>query len=255
MGKESFLSLLIRGMGSLMAWLFVGLATLFFFFPIFFLFLFHFWVDPDRRKIHGLASVWAKGLIGLSGARVRVFGRENLPRGRPFLLLANHQSYADIPVLYFLRNHFKWMADEALFQIPVFGWIMRMAGYVSVRRGDPRKGIKALERAKGWLGKGVPIFVFPEGTRSHTGALGRFQTGGFRLAVTTMKPVVPIVVLGTRQFLPRGGWLIRFGMKIQIHVLPAVTPSSDSAREVKLLVRKVKAQMAQEYRRHLRQVR
>jgi len=254
MGREGLPSLLIRGAVSVPSWFLAGAITFFSFLLILAVYLVRLWVDPDQRRIHGITSLWARALVTLAGARVRVFGREHLPRGRACILMANHQSYTDIPVLYSIRRHFKWVADEALFQIPVLGWSMRMAGYVPIRRGDPHKGLKALEKARGWLAKGVSILVFPEGTRSRTGALGRFQTGGFRLAVTSGTPIVPMVVIGTRQFLPRGSWLLRLGRRVQIHILPAVPPSP-SAREVRPLANRVKTQMAQAYRRHLQHLR
>lgn len=188
------------------------------------------------------------------GLRIKIFGQGHLPSGRPVILMANHQSYSDIPVLYSLKGQFKWMADQALFNIPFFGWAMRLAGYVPVTRGDAHRSLSSLEEAKRWLQRGISIFVFPEGTRSHTGGFGRFQTGGFRLAVSTGTPIVPVVLVGTRQLLPRGSWIFQLGARPEIHLLPAVIPASTDLKQVRPLARQVRAQMARVYRQRLKEL-
>ncbi len=240
---------------SLIAWPVVGLVTLFWTLLIFLLYPFHFWVDPQRVMLHRLACAWGRSLVALCpGVRVRVFGEEHLAGG-PAILMANHQSYTDIPVLSFLPVPFKWMADEELFRIPLLGWAMRLTGDVPVRRGDPKQGREALERAKRWLDQGISMLVFPEGTRSHTGAMGRYQTGGFRLAAETGRPIIPIVLVGTRQFLPRGSWVIRWGVKPQVHILSPIPAPPNSPGEVHRFAQQVRTEMAKVFRREWRQFR
>ncbi len=185
------------------------------------------------------------------GCKVELIGRENIPAGRPAILMANHQSYVDGPSLLFLPGQFKWMADEGLFRIPVFGWAMRMAGYIPVRRGNAREGVRSLLRARQILTEGISIFIFPEGTRSHTGVLGRFQTGGFRLAAQTGAPIVPVVITGTRQLLPRRAWVFRWGVRVRIRILPAIPPSRDR-KDLRAVMGQVRAQMREAYRDGLR---
>ena len=215
-------------------------------------------LDPDLRMAHEVSGLWGRFLIRMApGCRVKVWGREHLerlPPGRPVILMANHQSYVDVPILYFLRWQFKWLADEALFQIPFFGWSMRMAGYVPVRRGDADQARWALEQARHWLSRGISIFVFPEGTRSHTGTFGRFQSGGFRLAIATKSPILPVVMIGTRQLLPRGSWFFRIGVIPQIHILPPIVPTGN-LDQVHRLARKVRAEMEKVYAQHLKELR
>ena len=232
------------------AWVGIFIVTVWWTVLIALVFLLHPLLDPDRRFCHRLAGGWGRNLIRLApGSRVELQGEERIPRDRPAIFLANHQSYVDVPLLFRVPAQFKWMADEGLFQVPVFGWAMRMAGYISVRRGDARNGFRSLERAKGWLARGISIFVFPEGTRSHTGMLGRFQTGAFRLAVSTRTPIVPVVVVGTRQLLPRDSWVFRWGVRLKIRILASVRPEDfASPRE---LARHVRKMMRDEYARVL----
>lgn len=213
-------------------------------------------IDPNRRLIHRVASLWGRFLVSMCpGCRVQLFGRENIPQGRPVIFLANHQSYVDVPVLYFLGRHFKWVADQDLFKIPFMGWSMRMAGYLPVDREDSRSSESTLKQAAQWLDRGVSIFLFPEGTRSHTGAFGRFQLGAFRLAALTKAPLVPTVVVGTRQLLPRGSWVFRWGINLEIHILPPVEPSSSGLKAIYQRAAQVRGEMRQLYSRRLREFR
>ncbi len=216
-------------------------------------YLAHPFFDPQRAGFHRMASWWGRTLIALApGVRLEIGGLEHVPVNRPVIFMANHQSYVDVPVLFLLPFQFRWLADQDLFRIPVFGWGMRLAGYIPVRRGEARSGLDALARAKEYLRQRISIFLFPEGTRSRTGVLGRFQTGGFRLAFQAQVPLVPVVVVGTRQLLPRGRWTFRWRVVVKIHLLPSVAPPRNR-REVHSLANRVRAQMWHEYRRLLRE--
>lgn len=210
------------------AWIGISLSTVFWTAIIAVVWVVHPWLDPELRRVHRLCSCWGRTLVRMApGSRVRLVGLERIPAGRPVIFMANHQSYVDVPALFSMPGQFKWMADEGLFRIPVFGWAMWMAGYVPVNRGDARAAVRSLERAKQWLHRGISVFVFPEGTRSHTGVFGRFQMGGLRLAAESGVPVVPVVVTGTRQLLPRGSWIFRWGVPIEIQILPPMEIPSD----------------------------
>jgi len=238
------------------AWAGIGLWTICWSALIFLVYLNRRWFDPQHQRIHRMAACWGRMLVALApGCSVEVMGREHLSLDRPVILMANHQSYVDIPTLYWLRWPFRWMADAALFRIPFFGWAMGMAGYIPVHRGNAKAAVRSLEQAKKTLAQGTPIFIFPEGTRSHTGVLGRFQTGGFRLAIMTNTPIVPVVVVGTRYLLPRGSWIFRWGLRLQIHVLSPMEPVGGDLRQLRPLAFQVRRRMMEVYRRQLRDFR
>ncbi len=208
--------------------------------------------DPQLKLAHRLASIWGRSLVTIApGTRVRMTGREKIPTHRPVIFMANHQSYVDVPALFFVPAQFKWVADVDLFRIPVFGWAMAMAGYIPVRRGDGRDGVRALQKAERLIKQGISVFIFPEGTRSHTGVLGRFQSGGFRLAAKTGAPIIPVVVSGTRQLLPREDWVFRWGARVWIDVLPMVAPPA-RGREVHIWMDKVRGLMREAYGRRIK---
>lgn len=240
---------------SVFAWTGIGLSTVFWSSLIALDYLVHPLFDPDLKLAHRLASCWGRMLVRLApGSRVEVVGLERIPTGKPVIFMANHQSYVDVPALFFIPAQFKWMADDDLFRIPVFGWAMRIAGYIPVRRGDAREGIRALRQAGDCLQRGTSIFIFPEGTRSHSGVLGRFQTGGFRLAISAQTPVVPVVVTGTRQLLPRGTWIFRWGVRLRLTVLDPVAPPVDRTA-IRAMAHDVRIRMHRAYAHELKALR
>ncbi len=135
--------------------------------------------------------------------RLRVEGR--WPDGGPFVVVANHQSILDILLLCHVPREMKWVAKDELFRIPWVGWMLRMSGDIAIRRGHAESGGEALARAKGYLARGMSVVIFPEGTRSARGSLLPFKSGAFRLALDAGVPVLPIVVHGTAQGMPKGG--------------------------------------------------
>jgi 1-acyl-sn-glycerol-3-phosphate acyltransferase len=127
------------------------------------------------------------------------------PAGGPFVVVANHQSILDILLLSRMPREMKWVAKEELFKIPWVGTMLRMSGDIAIRRGDAESGGEALSRAKAYLARGMSVMIFPEGTRSKTGALLPFKSGAFRLALEAGVPVLPVAVHGTARGMPKGG--------------------------------------------------
>ncbi len=126
---------------------------------------------------------------------------------RPTVVVANHESNADVFLISHLPWEMKWLAKASLFKVPFVGWGMKLAGDIPVRRGERGAGSEALERCGEWLEKGMPVCIFPEGTRSKTGELGEFKDGAFRLAIDKGADVLPLAVAGTRRALPKGSWV------------------------------------------------
>ena len=237
------------------AWIGISFSTVFWTLLIAVVYAGHRLWDPQLKLAHRLASLWGRGLVMMApGSRVKLIGRERLPARRPVIFMANHQSYVDVPALFFVPAQFKWMADVELFRIPVFGWAMGMAGYIPVRRGDGREGVRTLQKAERMLKRGISVFIIPEGTRSRTRVLGRFQSGGFRLAPKTGTPIIPVVVTGTRQLLPRGDWVFRWGARVWIDILPMVDPPAQR-RELRSCMDRVRDRMREAYGRRIKDLR
>src|SRR3954469_22073058 len=164
--------------------------------------------DPDRRLVHAFICWWTPAYLRWwPGWKVEVTGRERIPPG-PCVLVANHQSMADIVACMALRAQFKFVSKASLFSLPVVGWMMRLARYVSVVRGRPRSMRKMMQDCAGWLRRGMPVLLFPEGTYSQGGEMLPFKRGAFELAIGAKVPLVPVLLTGTTGLVAGDGpWL------------------------------------------------
>jgi 1-acyl-sn-glycerol-3-phosphate acyltransferase len=192
--------------------------------------------DPRRIALHLYSCVWGSFYVWMNPLwRVRVTGRERLPWKGPAVIVSNHLSILDILVVYLLFRPFKWVAKAELFKLPFVGWNMRLNDYVAIWRGDRESVKRMMAKCREHLGRGAPILIFPEGTRSRDGALLPFKDGAFRLAWESGAPIVPMVISGTGDALPKHGLVLRQGMRARVEVLepvsPAAYPSAEALRD------------------------
>jgi 1-acyl-sn-glycerol-3-phosphate acyltransferase len=151
-----------------------------------------------------LAHIWGKILIRISGVTVEVIGAENVPRNRPLIFMANHQSNFDIlALLGFIPVQFYWISKKEVFYVPLLGAAMKRAGYISIDRQDRAKAIQSLEEAARIIRNGKSVMTFPEGTRSRGGEIRPFKKGPFYLALQSKVPIIPVSIIGSRAILPR----------------------------------------------------
>ncbi|HSP78910.1 MAG TPA: lysophospholipid acyltransferase family protein [Myxococcaceae bacterium] len=162
----------------------------------------------DKRKV---VTGRLFRLIGVTAARLNpfwkfgVYGKPVPPAGRT-VVVSNHESNADPFLISFLPWEMKWLGKASLFKIPVVGWSMWLAGDIPVRRGERESASEAMSICARWLDRGMPVMIFPEGTRSKTEELLPFKDGAFRLAIEQQADVLPIAVSGTRRALPKHSW-------------------------------------------------
>ncbi len=136
-----------------------------------------------------------------------VEGDENFPRDRPYILMMNHQSMADIMVAWMIApTPVRFIAKHVLSYVPVVGWVMWIFGMVSIDRGDAHAAAKALKKAARVLAGGRTLCAFPEGTRTRDGKIGPFKKGVFLLAMKAKVPIIPVAAEGLGVFAPRTGW-------------------------------------------------
>jgi 1-acyl-sn-glycerol-3-phosphate acyltransferase len=166
--------------------------------------------DKQRKILHRQCFWWSSAIIGLNPYwKVTVSGLEHADPKRTYVIVANHQSLADIVVLYQIRRQFKWVAKESLFSIPFLGWCLGLCKHISLKRKD-RGSIRDVYReAIAYIRSGMSVLFFPEGTRSETDEMNPFQTGAFKLAISEKVPVLPIAINGTRDAIPKGDWVMK----------------------------------------------
>ena len=135
----------------------------------------------------------------------------------------------------------KWVAKKALFDVPVVGWMMRLAGDIPVDRKDSSSRATVVQRAKHALARRVSVMFMPEGTRSRDGRVLRYQDGAFRLATDVGVPILPLAIDGTAEALPKHGW--RFGTAdVRIHVFDPIETAGLGPDDVAVLRERVRQQ-------------
>ncbi|MDI7268818.1 MAG: lysophospholipid acyltransferase family protein [Myxococcota bacterium] len=163
--------------------------------------------------------------------RVDVTGLENLQRGRHYVVMSNHESFADILLLSHLPILYRWVSKREVFLVPFFGWQMWVFGHLSVKRGSKTSVARFMTRARRTIEMGLSVLIFPEGTRSRTGDLGTFKPGGFQLASETGVAVLPVAIGGTRNALPKNTWVVRERAYARLHVCPPIDVVKGEAPE------------------------
>ncbi len=216
---------MIRGLAY---WFFGGIATLFFFFLALFTSPF---ARHSKDYVHRLAGIWASVLLRiLCGVRVRVTGIEHIETEKSYIIVSNHRSFTDILIGHIVMPlQFRWLAKKSLFRIPIIGWGMKRAGYISIEREKSVSALKSLERVRERLLSGKSVWIFPEGTRTPKEILGRFKRGAFVLARDTGLPVLPVVITGSDRLFPRP-WKIHRG-EVAVDILRSVCYDEVAAGE------------------------
>ncbi len=182
--------------------------------------------DGRRWRAHTQCYWWSDTVIGLNPFwKIKVSGLENIDHNRTYVIVANHQSLADIVILYQAKTQFKWVAKEGLFSVPFVGWSLSLCKHIRLTRGQLTSIKKVYKAAAGWLRGGTSVLFFPEGTRSETGEMKEFQNGAFKLAIREKVPVLPIRLEGTGGAIPKGRWLFEVRSPANMKVLPAVETS------------------------------
>ncbi len=171
-----------------------------------------------------IASNWARWIAFLTPLRIDIEGLQHIQPGQSYVVVSNHQSQYDIPLIYgYSSLDLRWVMKAEIKHIPFVAQGCRALGHVFIDRGNPEQARSAINRAVADLPHGTGILFFPEGTRSRTGALMQFRKGAFRVAVDRQLPVLPITVIGTRDRMPSDSFRITPGpVKMVIH--PPITP-------------------------------
>ena len=149
----------------------------------------------------------------LALTRIKINGNENIDPDKSYIFVANHQSMFDIFLIYgYLNAKFKWIMKQEIRKTPLLGKACESMGHIFVDRSNPMRAQKSLKEAQERLLQGHnSIFLFPEGTRSANGKVGRFKRGAFTIARDLHFPIIPVSISGANGVLPKGGWHITPG--------------------------------------------
>jgi 1-acyl-sn-glycerol-3-phosphate acyltransferase len=213
----------MRAIISIFIWMGSVLLTILLYFVVLFLTILFFPFDPKKKLTHAQCFWWSDALIGLNPFwSVKAQGLENIDPKKTYVIIANHQSMADIVVLYQIKSQFKWVAKASLFKVPFIGWCLGLIKHIKLNRGDFASIKEIYHQASGWLKKDMSVLFFPEGTRSNSDQMGEFQNGAFKFAIKEKKPILPICLKGTHAAIPKGSWIFKAKVAAMVRVLPEV---------------------------------
>lgn len=204
-------------------WFGSGLLTILLFFVVLVLNILLFPFDKKKKITHAQCFWWSDAVIGLNPYwDVKTSGLENIDYKRTYVIISNHQSMADIAVLYQTKMQFKWVAKASLFKVPFIGWCLGLIKHIRLTRGDFASIKETYHQASQWLQKDMSVLFFPEGTRSSSHQMNEFQNGAFKLAIKEKKPILPVCLKGTHDAIPKGSWIFKTRVSVKLTVLPAI---------------------------------
>jgi 1-acyl-sn-glycerol-3-phosphate acyltransferase len=155
------------------------------------------------RTQHHIARVWARACLRISGSHLTVRGGENLDKHKVVVYAANHTSYMDTPVVFSaLPFQFRILAKKELWSLPFIGWYLNRSGQIPIDTENARSALSSLNAGVKALRSGMPLFVFPEGSRTPDGGLQAFLSGAAFLAIRAQVPLVPVALSGVYDLLP-----------------------------------------------------
>ena len=185
-------------------------------------------VDRTGDLGHRCARAWAWLILKTTRVRITVSGLEHIDPAKSYVFAANHQSIYDIPIVFLsIPMQLRIVAKQSLGRIPFMGWHLHHSGHLLVDRRNP--GADIVEKMTRLVSERHSLIVFPEGTRSVDGTLGRFKKGSFVVAIDAQLPVVPVSIRGSRHVMKKGRLMVCPGeVTLAIH---APMPTAGVARE------------------------
>lgn len=215
-------------------------------------------VEKEQALILEACQQWSAEVAEGLDIQFHVIHPENLPEKGPVVFISNHQSYADI--LAFLsvvqKHQVAFIAKDALEKIPILGqWVVRIRG-IFIRRGDVRASLATINEGVSYLQAGFSLVIFPEGTRSHSSAMGEFKPGSFKLATKAKVPLVPVTINGGYRSYEEPGY-VKKGNTIDVLVHPPVDTAAldrhqlaELPQQVETIIRNGLAELTDEAWRH-----
>jgi 1-acyl-sn-glycerol-3-phosphate acyltransferase len=165
----------------------------------------------------GIGTYWvyrtfARTILFICGVKLEVELKGNIDTLKEYIIVSNHLSYLDIPVLMVsLPKNIRFIYKKSLTNIPIFGWSLYFGGYVPIDRKNARSAIESLKKAVKRFKASISIAIFPEGTRSVTGETAEFKKGIFMLAELAEVDIIPVSIIGTNLILKKDSFEIKPG--------------------------------------------
>ncbi len=200
----------------------------------------------DYERCTRRLDSWSRRLVEHARIQLDPHGLEHIQPDQSYVVMSNHQGDYDIPVLFqALRIPLRMVAKTELFRIPIFGQAMLDSGFIELDRKNRRRALQSMKVAKQRLTQDkLSVWIAPEGTRSKSGVMAPFKTGGFHLAVDTGVPILPVSVCGTINVLRSGDNKVHKGQPVQVHVHPPIDVSDYNKQQLRQLMGRVRTAIA-----------
>lgn len=194
--------------------------------------------ECDRRL-----EWWSSELLRQAGVELHVHGAHNAVPGEAYVVMSNHRSYYDIPTVFCALpgGRLRMIAKKELFRVPLFGRAMLASGFVKIDRDKRERAIESLRESERMLAAGTRVWIAPEGTRSKTGEVGPFKSGGFHLAVEAGVRILPIALEGTERVMSADSLSVHKGAKVKVQILPPIDAPAYGKDRKKELMQAVRA--------------
>ena len=200
------------------------------------------WGYPVRKKVVDIMNFGLLYSLWILGTRITYRGFEKIPKNRPLIIVANHQSTLDIPavIIGFRKHHPKFISKVELGKgIPSISYNLRHGGSVLIDRKNPRQSVKDILL----LGKHIEqhnyaACIFPEGTRTKTGLVNYFQPAGIASLIKTSPSaiIIPFAIDGHSQLMRNRNFPMTFGLHLKYTALDPIEPKGMDSAELAQMI-------------------
>ncbi|MDR1632824.1 MAG: 1-acyl-sn-glycerol-3-phosphate acyltransferase [Dysgonamonadaceae bacterium] len=185
-------------------------------------------------------AIWSKLVCIISLCPVKVIGKEKLNRKQSYIFVSNHQGSYDIFLIFgYIGQVIKWVMKQSLRKIPLVGYACERAGFIFVDNSSAQAAAKTIQIAEAKLKNGASVVIFPEGSRTHTGKIGKFKKGAYQMALNLKLPVVPVTINGSFHILPIHTYLIH-PHKLELIIHDPIETNSVQVENIREITLKIK---------------
>lgn len=184
---------------------------------------------------------WAVDILRDGDYALFTSGAEVFEGDQAFLVMSNHASMLDVPVLVAaVPRSLRMIAKQELMRVPIWGRAMEVSGFIPISRKDRKLAMAQLEMAKERLRQGISVWISPEGTRSPDGRLGELKKGGFHLAKDLGIPILPAWIAGTHEAMGAAAMEVRTNLPIAVHFGSPIPTEGVSRDDIPALMAEVR---------------
>ncbi|NMA83055.1 MAG: 1-acyl-sn-glycerol-3-phosphate acyltransferase [Epulopiscium sp.] len=195
-----------------------------------------------EEAVYTWLARWCRHLINLTRGQVQVEGLEYLPNHSNILFVSNHQSYFDILLIFgFIPGKKIFIGKIETKKVPILRTWMRLSHCIFMDRKDVRQSLKSILQGIEYIQQGLPVVIFPEGTRSQSATINPFKAGSMKLATKSNATIVPITLDGSYQFFEEHRRIKPAHVKVVIH--PPIETVDLTSEQVKTLAQDLQIQI------------